>query len=66
MKDVLLHASEQKRRWAGHVARYEENRIARITEKFESKMKRSSGRPKNRWKDDHRSWRHILEKKVTI
>lgn len=52
IKDVLTHALEQKWRWAGHQARYDDSRIAKITEKWEPKTKRSKGRPQKRWKDD--------------
>jgi hypothetical protein len=53
VKDVVKNAMELKWRWAGHLARYDDERISKQVEKWEPKdSKRSKGRPAKRWKDD--------------
>ena len=38
-------------RWAGHVCRMDDSRIARRIERWQPSGKRSRGRQKSRWKD---------------
>jgi Reverse transcriptase (RNA-dependent DNA polymerase) len=52
VKDVAATAMELKWRWAGHLARQDEDRISKQIEKWEPNNKRSKGRPVKRWKDD--------------
>jgi hypothetical protein len=52
IKDVITHEMEQKWRWAGNVARFDDNRWSKISEGWEPKSKRHRGRPAKRWKDD--------------
>ena len=52
IKDVIVAAKELKWNWAGHVARYPEDRLAKIVESWNPvDGKRNKGRPKQRWKD---------------
>ena len=53
VKDVIQTAREQKSRWAGHVARMETHRWARITtEWYPRDCTRARGKPKRRWRDE--------------
>ena len=52
-KDVVEHVQKMKWRWAGHVARMNENRWAtRCTDWIPRDRKRPAGRPLQRWRDD--------------
>jgi len=52
IKDVVQKGMELKWRWAGHMARYDDERISKRVEKWEPSGTRSRGRPAKRWKDD--------------
>ena len=57
VKDILQKIKEAKWRWAGHVARREDNRwTKRITEWQPRTGKRKRGRQKRRWRDDITSY----------
>ena len=53
VKDILEKIKEAKWRWAGHVARREDNRwTKRLTDWQPRTGKRRRGRQKRRWRDD--------------
>ena len=53
IKDVVKFAAKQKWKWAGHVARLNDNRwTKRITDWQPRYGKRSRGRQLKRWRDD--------------
>ena len=53
VKDIIKKIKEAKWRWAGHVARREDNRwTKRLTEWQPRTGKRNRGRQKRRWRDD--------------
>ena len=53
IKDVVKFAAKQKWKWAGHVARLNDNRwTKRITDWQPRYGKRSRGRQAKRWRDD--------------
>ena len=53
IKDVVKFAAKQKWKWAGHVARLNDNRwTKRITDWQPKYGKRSRGRQAKRWRDD--------------
>ena len=53
IKDVVKFAAKQKWKWAGHVARLNDNRwTKRITDWQPRYGKRSRGRQVKRWRDD--------------
>ena len=53
IKDVVKFAAKQKWKWAGHVARLNDNRwTKRITDWQPRYGKRSRGRQMKRWRDD--------------
>ena len=53
VKDILEKIEEAKWRWAGHVARKEDNRLTkRLTEWQPRTGKRRRGRQKRKWRDD--------------
>jgi hypothetical protein len=52
IKDVVQTARELKWNWAGHVARYPNDRLPNIVANWEPKGGRRRGRPRRRWKDD--------------
>ena len=53
VKDIIDKIRESKWRWAGHVARYHDNRWTyRLTEWQPREGKRRRGRQKRRWRDD--------------
>ena len=53
MTDVVEFANRLRWRWAGHVARMNDNRwTVRLNEWRPRTGKRSSGRPARRWRDD--------------
>ena len=53
IKDVVKFAAKQKWKWAGHVARLNDNRwTKRITDWQPRYRKRSRGRQVKRWRDD--------------
>ena len=57
LNDILQKVKKAKWRWAGHVARREDNRwTKRITEWQPRKGKRKRGRQKRRWRDDLTSY----------
>ena len=57
VKDILEKVKEAKWRWAGHVARMQDNRwTKRLTEWQPRTGKRKVGRPKRRWRDDLTSY----------
>jgi hypothetical protein len=57
VKDILEKIKEAKWRWAGHVARRQDNRwTKRITEWQPRTGKRRRGRQKRRWRDDITSY----------
>ena len=57
LDDIIETATKAKWRWAGHVARMNDNRwTIRTTEWQVRKGKRSQGRPKQRWSDDIVKW----------
>lgn len=52
VKDVQETIYENKRRWAGHIARMKDNRwTARVTDWYPRNGKRKPGRPPTRWED---------------
>lgn len=52
-KDALIHAQKLKWRWAGHVARLQDDRwTKRITRWKGPRGKRLVGRPHTRWQDE--------------
>ena len=53
VKDIVQVVKQQKWRWAGHVARMNDNRwTKRITDWHPYNEKRSRKRPDTRWKDE--------------
>ena len=51
--DIIAYTLKQKWKWAGHIARMEDNRwTKRCTEWQPRRRKRSRGRPSRRWQDD--------------
>ena len=53
VKDVIKETREKKSRWAGHVARMENHRWAKITTEWTPREgRRARGRPKRRWRDE--------------
>ena len=51
--DIIEYTLKQKWKWAGHIARLEDNRwTKRCTEWQPRRRKRSRGRPSRRWQDD--------------
>ena len=53
MKDIIEKIKEAKWRWAGHVARMNDNRwTKRLTDWQPRTGKRRRGRQKTRWRDD--------------
>ena len=51
--DVIQHVTKQKAKWAGHVARLNDNRwTKRTTDWIPRDMTRSRGRQPRRWRDD--------------
>ena len=55
--NIIKHITNTKWRWAGHVARMQDNRwTIRTTEWQVWKGRRPRGRPKMRWKDDIMKW----------
>ena len=51
--DVLKHTLKQKWNWAGHIARYSDNRwTKRCTDWRPRNGFRTAGRPTRRWRDD--------------
>ena len=52
IRDVQKAIYDNKRRWAGHIARMKDNRwTARVTDWYPRKGKRYPGRPPTRWVD---------------
>ena len=55
--NIIKHITNTKWRWAGHLARMQDNRwTIRTTERQVRKGRRPRGRPKMRWKDDIMKW----------
>ena len=53
VEDIVWKAIKAKGHWAGHVARMDINKWARKTiERTPRDRRRTSGRPKRRWRDD--------------
>ena len=53
VKDIIQVINQQKWRWAGHLARREDNRLSkRLTDWCPTDSKRSRKRPDTRWKDE--------------
>ena len=53
VKDVLETVRDLKSRWARHVARMEDKRLAKITtEWYPRGCKKTRGKPKRRWRDE--------------
>ena len=51
--DIINFIKKAKHRWAGHVARFSDNRwTIRVTEWTPREWTRKPGRPKTRWRDD--------------
>lgn len=70
LKDIVKHITELKWRWAGHVARFKDNRwTKRIIEWRPRQDKRSRGRPPSRWTDDLKriapNWIAIAQERKT-
>lgn len=58
--DIVKYVAKQKWKWAGHVARLQDNRwTQRITEWQPRNGKRSRGRQTQRWRDDIVRWKGI-------
>jgi Reverse transcriptase (RNA-dependent DNA polymerase) len=51
VKDVVETMSQLKWSWAGHIARYPQNRLPTIIEDWQPETKRRRGHPKARWRD---------------
>ncbi len=49
---VEERSKELKWSWAGHTQRLEDDRWAKVVERWNPNEKRKRGRPKTRWKDD--------------
>ena len=55
IKDILQFILEQKWKWAGHVARYTDNRWTKRCTDWQPRLgERGRGRPPRRWRDDIR------------
>ena len=55
--DILKVMTNTKWKWAGHVARMNDNRwTVRCTEWHVRNGERSRGRPRRRWHDDIQQW----------
>ena len=53
VKDVIRTTTEMKNKWAGHVARMNDNRWAKTTTEWIPRERtRRRGRPKRRWRDE--------------
>ena len=51
--DVIRYITKQKAKWAGHIAKMDNNRWTKITTDWTPRdRKRSKGRPQRRWRDD--------------
>ena len=60
VKDILTKINEMKWRWAGHIARINDNRwTKRVTEWQPRSGKRKRGRQKRRWRDDITAYRGV-------
>jgi hypothetical protein len=51
-KDILNHMKTQRLSWFGHLHRMQEERTVKKVYKWKPMLKRTLGRPKNRWEDD--------------
>ena len=57
VNDILEAITKTRWKWAGHVARMNDNRwTVRCTEWQVRSGKRSRGRPRRRWRDDLQQW----------
>ena len=53
VQDIVQFVLKQKWKWAGHVARLDDNRwTQRVTEWQPREGRRSRGRQRKRWRDD--------------
>eukprot|EP00794_Sanderia_malayensis_P006478 gene6478-7217_t len=53
VRDVITTAKSIKWRWAGHVARMDDERWTQLTTEWQPiHGKRARGRPKTRWRDE--------------
>jgi hypothetical protein len=52
LTDVEDRAKELKWSWAGHTQRLDDNRWAKIVERWRPEETRKKGRPKTRWRDE--------------
>ena len=70
VKDVIQTARDLKSKWAGHLARMQNNRWAKITtEWYPRNCTRRRGRPKRRWRDEieeevGKTWMRIARDRV--
>lgn len=56
VRDIVEEVAKMKWRWAGHIARYDDNRwTRRVLEWKPRETKRNLGRPQKRWVDDIRA-----------
>jgi Reverse transcriptase (RNA-dependent DNA polymerase) len=63
VKDVVTTVKALKWSWAGHIARYNDDRIPKIIEKWTPRGTRKRGKPKIRWKDDIENFGSIFWRK---
>ena len=70
VKDVIERISSMKGQWAGHIARMDNSKWAKITTEWTPREgKRKRGRPKRRWRDGieeeaGKTWAHIARDRM--
>ena len=66
-KDIIQVVKQQKWRWAGHVARMNDNRwTKRITDWHPYNEKRSRKRPDTRWRDEIEKFAGVAWTRILI
>ena len=66
VKDIIQVIKQQKWRWAGHVARINENRwMKRLTYWHQYNNKRRKKRPDTRWRDEIEKFAGIVWQRIT-
>ena len=65
--DIIQVVKQQKWRWAGHVARMNDNRwTKRLTDWHPYNEKRSRKRPDTRWKDEIEKFAGVAWHRITL
>ena len=67
VKDVVETAKQLKWNWAGHISRYEDDRLPKVVETWTPRnCTRSRGRPHLRWKDDIQNFASCFWRRKSI